>query len=394
MLLREPVTIEPSDDAVGALPEGPAVLLIWARQGAPYLARTRVLRRRLTRLLADRAQPSRFLNLRAVAARVDYWLTGSSLEQSLIGYELAREHFPEDYPRRIKLRLPVYLKLILTNAFPRTQLTTRLGAGDNVYYGPFLNRTAAELFSSQFLDLFQIRRCEEDLMPTPEHPGCIYGEMNRCLRPCQEVVTLEEYSREAARVHDFLATRGASLAESVVESRDRLSAEMNFEEAARQHARYERVQEIVRLGGELARDVRRLAGVAVTRSAEPECVELWFVREGCWLPGRRLRLASDGQSVSLDHRLRQAAAAQPVPKLTARERQEHLALLVRWFHSSWRDGEWLGFDGPASIPYRRLVNAIQRVVTAAASDRPAASPAAAPRTRPEPAPPENRPPSC
>jgi hypothetical protein len=49
--------------------------------------------------------------------------------------------------------------------------------------------------------------------------------------------------------------------------------------------------------------------------------------------------------------------------MTVRERQEYLALLARWYYSSWRDGEWLGFDSYEDIPYRKLVNAVARVAT-------------------------------
>ena len=42
-------------------------------------------------------------------------------------------------------------------------------------------------------------------------------------------------------------------------------------------------------------------------------------------------------------------------------RVEQLAILSRWFYSSWRDGEMLIFDDWEKIPYRKLVNAISRV---------------------------------
>ena len=73
--------------------------------------------------------------------------------------------------------------------------------------------------------------------PSPAHPGCIYGEMNRCLRPCQQVVSIEEYRSEASRVEQFLRTGGASLVEPAEAARDRASAAMQFEEAERMHQR-------------------------------------------------------------------------------------------------------------------------------------------------------------
>jgi hypothetical protein len=63
----------------------------------------------------------------------------------------------------------------------------------------------------------------------------------------------------------------------------------------------------------------------------------------------------------MDQRLREVVAGQNPGKATARERQEHAALLARWYYSSWRDGEWLGFDGVERVPYRKLVRAISRV---------------------------------
>src|ERR1039457_1440446 len=81
---------------------------------------------------------------------------------------------------------------------------------------------------AEFLDLFQMRRCQEDLAPSPAHPGCIYGEMAMCLRPCQQVVGAAEYATEIGRVAEFLRTDGRSLLESIGHSRDRLSQEMLF----------------------------------------------------------------------------------------------------------------------------------------------------------------------
>jgi excinuclease ABC subunit C len=350
------------DAELQLLPDRPAVFLIWAREGDPYLSRTGVLKRRLRRLLTERERPSKLLNLRHTAARIEYQLTGSAFESSVVFYELARQHFPDTYPRMMKLRLPPYVKLVLNNAFPRSHITTHLTRAASLYYGPFRTRAAAERFESQLLDLFQMRRCQEDLEPSPDHPGCIYGEMAMCLRPCQEVVGETEYAGEIARVADFLHTDGRSLAEAIERSRDRLSQETMFEEAARQHKRLEKVLDVLKLRDELARDVDRLNGVIITPSMATDAVEMFFVREGVWCPQRRFGFeVREGKPVSLDQQLRELFAAVSPARLSVKERQEYLALLARWFYSTWRDGEWLAFDAWSDIPYRKIVNAVSRV---------------------------------
>jgi excinuclease UvrABC nuclease subunit len=350
------------DAALEALPNAPAVFVLWPKEGDPYLSKTGLLRRRLLRLLKERDKPSRLLNLRHTVARVEYRLTGSALESAVVQYEQARRLFPETYPEVLRLRLPPYVKILLANEFPRSQITCHLARTGGVYFGPFRSRGSAERFEAQFLDLFQMRRCQEDLVPAPDHPGCIYGEMAMCLRPCQQVVGSAEYAAEVDRVVDFLRTGGHSLVDAITHSRDRLSEDMMFEEAARQHKRLEKVLEVLKLRDELASEVDRLDGVAVTRSVAEQAVELWFVREGNWQGPQRFSFeVREGKPLSLDKKLRETFAAAVPCKLTVRERQEHLALLSRWYYSTWCDGEWLPIESWADPPYRKLVNAISRV---------------------------------
>lgn len=365
LFVPTPSVVELGDDPdtqLAQLPDRPAVFVVHLRAGRPYLARTTLLRRRLQRLLREDSAASRLLNLRALAVRIEYWLVGSQLEAALVNYELARRYFPEDYRVRLRLRLPPYLKLILTNPYPRTQITTHLSAAPALYYGPFRNRDAAGQFQSQFLDLFQLRRCEEDLTPSASHPGCVYGEMNLCLRPCQQAVSREGYWSEVERAAEFLRTQGRSLLDALIAARDRLSDELNFEEAARQHRRIEKIEQALRRREELAADIEKLCGVAVTAAATPGVVGLWFLVRGCWQAPRWVDLRPDvSTGVSLDHRLRALATALQPSLLPVRQREEHLALLARWYYSSSRDGEWLGFDSPEQVPYRRLVRAVSRV---------------------------------
>lgn len=340
--------------AIEEVPDRPAVFLLWTAQGAPYLARTALLRRRLRRLLASSERVSRVLSLGGLVERIEYWLTGSQLESSLLHLELAQKYFPDDWRRIVRLHPPAFVRVTTDNPFPRTMVTTRLGRG--VFHGPFASRAAAERYQNEVLDLFQIRRCEENLAPSPEHPGCIYGEMNRCLRPCQQAVSQDEYGHEAVRLEQFLETAGTSLAEPTEAAREAASTAMNFEEAERLHQRLTRIREVAGSAGELARVVDRLTGVAVVPSSEAGAVELLFFVGGRWTEPKRLTLGVAGGS--MDVRLRELAAgiaSEGAPNL------EHLSLLARWHGSSWRDGEWIGFESFERLPIRRIVNAVGRV---------------------------------
>jgi excinuclease ABC subunit C len=335
------------------VPDRAAVFLLWPRAGKPLLSRTNVLRKRLKRML--KALPD-------TIERVEYQSTGSKLAAQFLLLELARKYLGAEYRKEIRLRLPPYVKLILSNEFPRTQVTPHIGRAKAVYYGPFRARSTAARFESEFLDLFQLRRCQEDLAPRADHPGCMYGEMGRCLRPCQQAVGVAEYRGESERVAEFLQSNGKSLLGPAESGRERLSAEMDFEGAALMHQRLQRVQDVLGLRDEMARVVERLNAISITRAADEGAVELGWLREGAWQGFSRLEFVqADGTSVSLDARLRELAQSVPVRPAAGLERMEQLAVVARWFYSSWCDGELLMVDDWAKIPYRKLVNAVSRI---------------------------------
>ena len=96
----------------------------------------------------------------------------------------------------------------------------------------------------------------------------------------------------------------------------------------------------------------------VVRAPDLDAVELLYLMGGRWLEAVRFRLGDAGES--MDHRLREVTGALPVggppPNM------EHLSILTRWHGSSWRDGEWIGFESVEKIRYPiKLVNAIGRV---------------------------------
>jgi excinuclease UvrABC nuclease subunit len=354
-------------DQLSELPARSGVFLV-ETDAEPYLNKSAELRRRVTRLLEPPAENTKRLSLHDTARAVWYHETGSAFESSLLLWRLHRHFFPDSYRRRLRLRPPMLVKLIWQNEYPRCYLTRRLAKGPSLYFGPFPSRATAQKFMQSFLDLFLIRRCVETIRPDPAHPGCIYGEMKMCLRPCQAATTVDAYRAETARVREFLETQGASLTRPLEQEREQAAANLEFERAAEIHKRLDKVKaaldfpELAAKGG-LAGDVERLHGIVVQRSALAQNVELFPVYRGYLLPQITFSLALDAESgkpVSLDSRLREALA--PLPSDPHGRRWEQLALLSRWFYRGTRSGEFVGFESYEKLPYRRIVNAIGRVV--------------------------------
>ena len=281
---------ERAEEILRSVPASPGVFALrgFKETDEPYLTRTADLRRRMRRLLDPPESQSKRLNLRERVSRIEYTVTGSEFESSLVLYEAAAALFGlAEARRRLKLHTPYFLRFTAENAFPRVYATNRLSKrGLAQMYGPFPSRMAAERYCDAVLDLFKIRRCYEDLQPYPEHPGCVYQEMKKCLAPCNIACTAEEYKAEADAVQAFFATRGDSLLGKIAAEREVAAEAMEFEQAAALHEKYQKVKAAAALADELVRPVLEVRAVVVQKAApagEDDLQEaaVFMVQAGC-----------------------------------------------------------------------------------------------------------------
>jgi excinuclease ABC subunit C len=362
------------EEFFSAIPARPAVFLIEPRaeHARPYLGRTADLRRRLGALLGRPPEPSRKLNLREVAARVRYRLTGSAFEQSLVIYHHAVAIHPARYREWMRLRPPALVKLKLASAYPRCYVTRRMLADGALYLGPFASRRAADAFLNQFLNFFKIRRCQIRIRRDPSFPGCIYSEMKMCLAPCFAGCTDAEYTAEVSRVEASLSTGGNALVREVGQERDSATTALDFERSAVLHKKIEKVAAALRLLPELARKLEDLSAVVLQLATAERAVAVFPVRQGFLSPAFLLEfdsLAAAPRSVEaiLRERLETASSDDlPGGRAELDLLADHLSLLARWYYSKPRTGEILYFD--RGWPYRRIVRACSRLLARESGD--------------------------
>ena len=369
MRIPEPIILNPAAALAEQMATLPAagVYALKTAERPPYLSWSASLRRRLTRLITSShaGADNPIARLRRNLTSIECWPTGSRLETLLLLYELSKLHYPDEYLVRLRLRMPWFIGLTHNDAFPRLRVTNRIPRQDVPLFGPFPNRDLAQLYEQEVLGLFQIRRCTEPLTPHVDHPGCIYGEMNQCLRPCQCAVTPEEYGTEAGRVADFLATNGRTAVAVLSAARDRACEETDFEQAAQIHKRLEGVNAAASARHEIVTEIHQFAGVALTRASEKRQFRLWPMVQGLWQDCVPLDFSvEESRAKSLDHELRELLSHALSKPRTAGKRVEELAVFSRWYFSSWRDGEWFPFRTLTDLNYRRLVRQISSMLKA------------------------------
>ncbi len=400
-----PFTPEAAPEILRQIPAQAGVFALRGEDPAaePYLTRAADLRRRITRLVAPPDSQSKRLNLRDRVHTIEYTVTGSEFASLLLLYDASSAAFGAEQARkRLRLYPPYFLRLTLEHAHPRVYSTNRLSKrGLAQTYGPFPSRAAAERYCDAVLDLFKLRRCYEDLEVSPSHPGCAYGEMKKCMAPCNTSCTAEQYAAEARAVEAFFASHGESMLANIAAARDRASAELDFEAAATLHQQYEKVKAVAALASELVRPIPQLRAVivqpATPRPEAPDAQEsaLFLLEGGCVAGPARLStlglravreqtsvgsslfaqplilqaIPLEGDATATEspelraQRTLESLAGRAQPSLDLAETAAHLSLLRRWFYrpEKQRTGEIFFPNPDGSWPLRRILRGAARL---------------------------------
>lgn len=275
-------------EVLRAVPPVAGVVALFGHASAdrPFLMQSANLRRRLQRLLEPVEGQTKRLNLRSRVARIAWRTTHSELQSLLLLHRANAVVFGAEGARKRMRLSPPFTVRYVENRFPRIYVTNHLRRRSlHTTFGPFASRLSAERYREAVEELFVIRRCFMELSPSPDDPGCIYGEMRKCMAPCQARCTDTEYHAEAERTLAFLKTAGASLTAELESERDRASADMLFEEAASAHARILKAKSVAALVDELVRPLDELRLVLLLphedRRADAPQVQVFVFADGC-----------------------------------------------------------------------------------------------------------------
>ena len=126
-----------------------------------------------------------------------------------------------------------YIRIDLSQPFPRVELSRQQKADGARYFGPYIGATAVRDVLDTLKKLFPLRSCALKLpLKAPKRP-CVNYEIGRCLGPCAGKCSEEEYREVLRRVIAFLSGRYQEITKALEQEMMQAAAALQFEKAAR-----------------------------------------------------------------------------------------------------------------------------------------------------------------
>lgn len=264
------------------LPTKPGVYLFKDAHGEIlYIGKAKSLRTRVRNHFAiDGATPLRNVEMVRRVKDVDTIVVGSEAEALLLEANLIKSHRPRFNIRlRDDKRYP-YIRVTLSEPFPRVFVTRRLTNDGSRFFGPYTDVYAMRQALEVIKRLYTVRSCRYDLpREAPDRP-CLDYHIGRCRAPCVGLQSEASYRSMIDEVLEVLGGRVGGVRHRVAASMEEAAEGLDFERAAVLRdvlAGLDSIEERQR-----ALDIRErdLDVIGIARDGDIACAVLLRIRSG------------------------------------------------------------------------------------------------------------------
>lgn len=223
------------EEKLKLLPDQPGVYFFKDKTAKTlYIGKAFSLKKRVSQYFHKNADEER-PNIQSMMDKVydiEYIVTDTEKEALILEANLVRENKPY-YNILLKddKHFP-YIKITISEPFPRVLVTRRVIKDNSKYFGPYTDIRSMRKTLEFLRKIFKIRFCNKTLPLKNDERPCLYFHINRCSGACSGKISRKEYKNRIDEFSAILSGRARSLVDDIKKQiKENISTE-NFENAA------------------------------------------------------------------------------------------------------------------------------------------------------------------
>ncbi|NWJ47762.1 MAG: GIY-YIG nuclease family protein [Chloroflexi bacterium] len=358
-----------SRELIRDLPDKPGVYLMKdLDDGVIYVGKAKNLYARVSSYYSEPLGYTRKMDgLVEAIKRIDHIVTGSELEALLLESRLIKKYKPRYNSQLRNYESYPFIKIDLSQRFPRVQSCREILDDGARYFGPFQSRRAVDTTIRVIEQMFTVRDCTRNFETEylakrrQPRPACMRLYTNRCPGPCvgnHSDHEHEEYLKVIDEVVNFLSGEKEAVLDVIWKRINRAVAERDFEKAAAMRDALAQTQQVIASQKYLARAVEGNHALLCLPSSTENCLEILCIFSGRL--GKQLKLSRTDSPQQTAAKLQQTwldleewearlAASQPGwgkkgGRVIGQEAVDEINIISRWIYQHSDD------PGIISIP--------------------------------------------
>ncbi len=215
------------------LPDSPGVYMHKDRLGQViYVGKAISLRNRVRQYFQASANHSpKVKAMVSHIAEFEYITCQTEMEALILECNLIKKYAPKYNVLLRDDKTYPYIKVTLSEKFPRVLKTRILAKDGSKYFGPYSDAGAVNDIIELLSDIYVLKRCGARSFPEGYRP-CLNYHINRCSGICEGKISPEEYRKRIDSVIEFLNGRQQPIIKYLTEKMNEAAENLKYEEAA------------------------------------------------------------------------------------------------------------------------------------------------------------------
>lgn len=214
------------------LPSLPGCYIYYNAEGEViYVGKAKILKRRVMSYFNRKHDSVKVNILVSQIDRMEYIITNTEVEALILESHLIKKYKPK-YNILLKDDKKYPYFLITDEDFPRITIVRKknLNPEKGHYYGPYTDIRAMHATLDFLKKIFPLKQCKT---PKFKDRPCLYYHIGRCMAPCQNKVSSEEYKNIVKQAELFLSGKQSELMKQLKDQMQKYSDSLQFEKAAK-----------------------------------------------------------------------------------------------------------------------------------------------------------------
>jgi len=211
-----------------------------------YVGKAKSLRKRVRQYFNKTNKTVRIQNMVSKVRNIEYIVTANELEALVLECNYIKEFMPKYNVMLKDDKTYPYIKITTKEQYPSIYITRRKLDDGAKYLGPYTDVNGLREVFNTLKEIFPLKRCKYNFNKKGnKNVGpCLYYHIGRCLGPCINNITLEEYRSMINQVVLFLEGKTDTVKKYIKENIDKYIERLEFEKAKELHERLDKITKI------------------------------------------------------------------------------------------------------------------------------------------------------
>jgi excinuclease ABC subunit C len=288
--------LERLKEKAAAMPDSPGVYQMKDASGRIiYVGKAKSLPKRVSSYFQKSGHSYRIADMVSKVHDVDFIVTDTEQEALILENTLIKKHKPKYNVILRDDKTYPSLRLNVQDPYPRLEVVRRVKKDGAVYFGPFSSATAMRKTLALVQRIFPLRQCKRPDVKAVDRP-CLNHELGRCLGPCGDHATPEEYRAVVDEVIMFFQGRNQGLVDIIKKRMQEAAERLDFEAAARYRDRLTYINRTLEKQKVVSSDLKDRDVIGLAHDRGQNLAVILYVRRGAVHGSRNLPLGAGAEA--------------------------------------------------------------------------------------------------